>query len=147
MTPSKLFANRGEKITFTTHIIGTMTKTPLIQIQNFGDETSQKIHEIKQSNIFTHNYQLTNSIQPQSTMYIDQCTYLKNQASIAINTTDSCLLAKAQGTLKTTYKCDLDGDGIPDLCDTDIDGDGIANLLGIINYENKDCSFRGTTTN
>lgn len=61
-------------------------------------------------------------------MYIDQCTYLKNQATIAINGTDSCLDAKLQGTLKN-YRCDLDGDGITDICDTDIDGDGMPNLL------------------
>jgi hypothetical protein len=35
----------------------------------------------------------------------------------------------------------LDGDGIPDICDSDIDGDGIPNLLGLINFENKDCSY------
>ncbi len=35
----------------------------------------------------------------------------------------------------------MDKDGIPDICDTDIDGDGKLNLLGIINFENKDCSY------
>jgi len=27
------------------------------------------------------------------------------------------------------YKCDIDKDGIADICDDDIDGDGIKNLL------------------
>lgn len=35
----------------------------------------------------------------------------------------------------------MDKDSIPDICDTDIDGDGKMNLLGIINFENKDCSY------
>jgi hypothetical protein len=34
-----------------------------------------------------------------------------------------CLEAKLNGTLNTTYKCDMDKDGIPDICDDDIDGD------------------------
>lgn len=79
--------------------------------------------------LFVHSYQKDGSLTPQDSMYIDQCTYLKNQATIAINGTDSCLAAKLQGNLKSSYKCDLDGDGIPDMCDSDIDGDGIKNLL------------------
>lgn len=35
----------------------------------------------------------------------------------------------------------MDKDGIPDVCDDDIDGDGVKNLLGLINFENKDCSY------
>jgi len=35
----------------------------------------------------------------------------------------------------------MDGDGIPDICDNDIDGDGVKNLLGIIKFENPDCSI------
>ncbi|MEI6119205.1 MAG: thrombospondin type 3 repeat-containing protein [bacterium] len=31
--------------------------------------------------------------------------------------------------MKVAYKCDLDGDGIPDVCDIDIDNDGVPNLL------------------
>ena len=35
----------------------------------------------------------------------------------------------------------MDGDGIPDICDTDIDDDGVPNLLGLINFENKNCAY------
>jgi hypothetical protein len=79
-------------------------------------------------------------------MYIDQCTYLKNQATIAIKGNDICLDAKIQGNLNI-YTCDLDGDGIPDICDSDIDNDGIPNLLGLINFENKDCSYTENNLN
>jgi len=44
----------------------------------------------------------------------------------------------------------MDKDNVPDICDTDIDGDGKINLLGIINFENKDCSYEiknSTNTN
>lgn len=74
-------------------------------------------------------------------MYIDQCTYLRNQSTIAIQGTNACLDAKINDTLKETYRCDKDGDGIPDVCDNDIDGDGIPNLIGLIAFENKDCSI------
>lgn len=39
------------------------------------------------------------------------------------------------------YKCDLDKDWIPDVCDDDIDWDKIPNLLNILSYENLNCTF------
>jgi len=45
------------------------------------------------------------------------------------------------------YKCDMDKDGIPDICDDDIDWDGIKNLVGLISYENKDCSIDNKNIN
>lgn len=142
MTPSTLIANIGEKINFSTSIIWSFLKTPLIQIAEFSDGILQKKSWTeKLPSLFVHSYQKNWSLTPQDSMYIDQCTYLKNQATIAINWSDSCLVAKTQGTLNTTYKCDLDKDGIPDVCDDDIDGDGVKNLLGLINFENRDCSY------
>lgn len=92
-------------------------------------------------NLFTHTYQKNGILTPQDSMYIDQCTYLKNQATIAIQGTDICLNGKIQNTLNKIYACDLDKDNIPDICDSDIDGDDIPNLLGLINTENKNCSY------
>jgi hypothetical protein len=122
-------------------------KTPLIQIAEFADGVVQKkAWTEKMPSLFIHSYQKNGSLTPQDSIYIDQCTYLKNQATIVINWSDSCLAAKVNGTLNTTYKCDLDGDKIPDVCDTDIDGDGVPNLLWIINFENKDCSYESDSS-
>lgn len=148
MIPSKLIANIGQKIDFSTRIIGTFVKTPIVQIADFADGTTQKkAGTEKMPSLFTHSYQKNGSLTPQDSIYINQCTYLKNQATIAVNGTDSCLDAKIQGTLNVAYKCDLDGDGIPDICDTDIDGDGVQNLLGIINFEKKNCSYGSDNLN
>jgi hypothetical protein len=38
-------------------------------------------------------------------------------------------------------QCDMDKDGIPDMCDSDIDGDGAQNPLGLISYMKPDCSY------
>ena len=42
MTPSALIANIGEKINFSTRIIGTLLKTPIVQIIEFADGVTQK---------------------------------------------------------------------------------------------------------
>lgn len=142
MIPSTLIANIGEKINYSTHILGSMLKTPITQIAEFADGTTQqKAGTEKMPSIFIHSYQKNGTLTPQDSIYIDQCSYLKNQATITINGKDSCLDAKLQWTLNTAYKCDLDGDRMPDVCDTDIDGDGIQNLLWLMNFENRDCSY------
>ncbi len=142
MVPSTLIANIGQKIDFTTHIVGTLLKTPNEQIMEFGNGALQKKEGTeKLPSLFSYNYQKNNSLTPQDSLYIDQCTYLKNQITIAINGSDRCLDAYLQGTLRKTYKCDMNSDGIPDICDTDIDGDGVSNLLWLIKFENKDCSY------
>ena len=118
-----------------------MTKNPGIQVLKFADGiTQQKAATEKIPNIFVHTYQKNGSLTPEYSMHIDQCTYLDDQATIIINWSDRCLDAKLNGTLKN-YKCDMDKDGIPDICSTDIDGDGVPNLLWLINFENKDCSY------
>lgn len=42
MTPSELIADKGQKISFSTRIIGTLLKTPLVQIAEFADGIVQK---------------------------------------------------------------------------------------------------------
>lgn len=45
------------------------------------------------------------------------------------------------------FHCDMDKDWIPDICDSDIDWDGIPNLLWIIKYENKNCTYNSNNLN
>jgi PKD repeat protein len=59
---------------------------------------------------------------------INRCVSVFNQGTVHITTTDICLTALKNGTLKT-FKCDMDNDGIADICDEDIDGDGMKNEL------------------
>jgi len=46
--------------------------------------------------LLVHTYQKNGILEPQNSMYIDQCTYLKNQMTIVIKGTDICLDAKIQ---------------------------------------------------
>ena len=150
MIPSALIVNIGENINFSTHIIGTMLNTPLVQIAEFGDGITQKKPGTeKLPSLFIHSYQKNGSLTSQDSMYINQCSYLKNQATIAVKGIDTCMDALIQGKLQDKYKCDLDGDKIPDICDTDIDNDGVKNLLGLVNFENKNCTYESNpnTTN
>jgi len=142
MIPSKLITKIGEKVDFSTSIIGTLLKTPLMQILEFADGTTQKKPgSEKLPSLFSHSYQNSRVITPQDNIFINQCSYLRNQATISVQGVDMCLDAKLQWNLNKVYKCDMDKDWIPDICDTDIDGDGIINLLGLINVENNDCSY------
>jgi hypothetical protein len=84
---------------------------------------------------------------PEIDVFINQCTYFKAQATITVVGNDICLQAYLDGTLNKKYKCDMDKDGVPDICDDDIDGDGIKNLVGLITHENPDCSINQTNVN
>ena len=77
---------------------------------------------------------------------VNKCVSLLNQWTVHINSVDMCENAMKNKTL-SKYKCDLDWDWIPDICDEDIDWDGVKNLLGILLYENKDCSFWSNNIN
>jgi hypothetical protein len=59
---------------------------------------------------------------------INRCVSVSNQGTVHITPIDICLAAFKNGTLKN-FKCDMDKDGIPDICDEDIDGDGTKNEL------------------
>jgi len=85
-------------------------------------------------------YQDAGVYYPKSTLHIDQCRVLENQATIVVHWFDICLEAFVAGTLDQ-FACDMDDDGIPDICDIDIDGDGIKNLIWIISSESSDCSI------
>ena len=71
---------------------------------------------------------------------VNRCISIANQGTVHVNAVDVCDLARREWTL-SKYKCDMDKDWIPDICDDDIDGDGVKNLLWLIVKENKDCSI------
>lgn len=85
MIPSKLIANIGEKIDFSTSIVGTMMEKPLMQILEFSDGISQKKEgDEKFPSQFIHSYQKSDVLTPQDSVHINACTYLRNQATISI---------------------------------------------------------------
>jgi hypothetical protein len=47
---------------------------------------------------------------------------LETTSTIVASKNDICMDAKLNGRLNQ-FKCDMDRDGIPDICDDDIDGD------------------------
>ncbi len=58
----------------------------------------------------------------------------------------NCYNLKITGKINT-YKCDMDQDGMPDVCDSDIDGDGVKNPISILLTENDDCSYTSDIIN
>jgi len=77
---------------------------------------------------------------PKNSVFVDECIDLSTIWTVAITKKDICMEAKLNWTLDQ-FKCDMDWDWIPDICDDDIDGDGMTNLIGLIEYENEDCSI------
>ena len=71
---------------------------------------------------------------------VNRCVSLSNQWTLHINPVDVCESLLKNGSI-SNYKCDMDKDWIPDICDDDIDWDGVKNLIWIITKENKDCSI------
>lgn len=83
---------------------------------------------------------------PKTSVFVNECISLDNVATIAIANKDICLEAKLNWTLNQ-FKCDMDGDWIPDICDDDIDGDGIKNLIWLIDFELPDCKINWDNIN
>ncbi len=80
------------------------------------------------------NKTLTNNVE------INKCVALTNQWTIHVKSQDFCLNSLKNKTL-SKFKCDMDKDWIPDVCDDDIDWDGKKNLVWLIISENPDCSI------
>lgn len=74
------------------------------------------------------------------------CVQLTQSATLSVVQQDQCLDAVINGTLGK-YRCDMDNDEIPDICDDDIDGDGKKNPLGIIRSEKGNCSYGADNVN
>ena len=83
---------------------------------------------------------LTNSVE------VNKCVAVLNQWTVHIDSVDVCLAA-LKGNKLLDYKCDMDWDKIPDICDDDIDWDWKKNLIWIITKENRDCSITSDNLN
>lgn len=148
LAPSKLIANIGEKISFSSYKVGDSRESIQWYMMKYNNEKSENLPWSTKLPLTTnYSYANNGNYAPSISAFLNQCSYLQAQASIAINGTDVCLQAKINGTLKQNFKCDLDKDSIPDICDDDIDGDGIFNLIWLISYENKNCAFTNDNVN
>lgn len=86
------------------------------------------------------SYDAMGNYQVGAVAQVNRCVGLFTKGQVHIKKKDLCLDALIKGTLKQ-FRCDLDHDGVPDLCDEDIDGDGVPNLLGLFRAESADCSL------
>ena len=66
---------------------------------------------------------------------------LKNKDMLKVSLTEVIFWQNICLNKNNNLKCDMDKDGIPDMCDDDIDGDWIKNFIWLIKFENKDCSI------
>ena len=141
----RLWYNQNEKLDFRLNIYPT---TPVMSLFTsyqiwqksflYNPDLSKTVLNFSYSNAW--DKLLTNSVE------VNRCVALVNQGTVHINSIDICENAVKNWTI-SKYKCDQDWDRVPDICDDDIDWDGVKNLIGIILYENKDCSISANNVN
>ncbi len=76
----------------------------------------------------------------QCTLTLDNWLILPNTATVTVIWRDRCRDS-------SVYKCDMDRDTIPDICDQDIDWDETDNLMWLILYERSSCIIDDDNTN
>jgi hypothetical protein len=145
--PQYLLSSRNSAIGFSIMTMGTNIPAPLLVSYDRGDNTSEKIASpVSFPKRFAHSYNKSASYMPTFRWFINACISVESQATLVVASNDICLDARIKWTL-STFSCDMDNDGIPDICDTDIDGDGRPNLLGLILFEQEDCRIDRTNIN
>jgi len=134
---SSVFSNIGIKVNNIWYI-----PKILLLLNRYTDKSSEKTYENldNRPKVFEHQYTKEWIFYPKTSVFVDECISLDTTATIAITKQDVCMEAKLNWTLDQ-FKCDMDWDWIPDICDDDIDGDGMPNLIWLIDFENEDCSI------
>lgn len=79
--------------------------------------------------------------------YTAQCTLTLDNGLILPNSATVTVIGRDRCRDSSKYKCDMDRDGIPDICDEDIDGDGSNNLMNLILFEKPNCTIDTDNTN
>jgi len=148
ITPSNLRNNQWETAKFTLSILGDKLNDVLTLSYQHAPGAKHVIDNPTTWPLVSSNYtyQQHGLFAPKASLFVNQCQILEAQATVVVQWIDQCLEALLNGTLGD-FQCDMDQDGIPDVCDNDIDGDGVLNLVGIITYENPDCSITADNIN
>lgn len=144
--PSSLAPNTLENITYVSTLKGDVLTDQVSFIQKFDTENIESLSTEEFPATSSYIYNQWGIYYPETTLSINECLYLQNKSTLAIQGNDICLQARLDGWLDD-MPCDLDMDGIPDICDDDIDGDGVPNLIGITKYNNTTCTLDKKNTN
>lgn len=108
---------------------------------DYGDGNIKVYRDNIQANLTQpHVYLTAGRYTAQCTLTLDDGLILPNSATVTVIWRDRCRDS-------SQYKCDMDRDTIPDICDEDIDGDGTNNLMNLILYERPNCIIDDDNTN
>ena len=83
---------------------------------------------------------------PKFSVFVNECIDLETISTVVATQQDICFEAMSKWNL-SQFSCDMDSDWIPDICDEDIDWDWMKNLIGVVTYENEDCSINSGNIN
>ena len=118
-----------------------------VQVNTFIQRYTPTVSQTYQGNNTTlsHRYDTPGVYFPSNTQYINQCLFLESQATIVIEQEDICV--DIMRSWRANQYCDMDDDNIPDICDDDIDGDSVKNLIGLVLFDNDNCSINADNIN
>lgn len=140
-SPESLINNIYDRFSFSSYILWDSLKNYPFLINQYQAWHTKIFSDIKNwPQKFEYIYEKEWTYKLKSSLYVNQCITLENQASIVVNGKDICLDAIENWTL-WNFKCDMDKDNIPDICDDDIDWDWVKNLIWIISYEKQNCGI------